>query len=629
MDTLLQKITLLNYIFSYDQLWGLPWRNWAMVISAVVLLVMAIVIVLNQKIKALRIQQEMALQIIRVMQPDKGIDNNLTGILSLVTSILDADGYYFYLFDNKNNSYVLKAVRHRDSSGGTVAPSYSGLMPYQKEQYNPPLSLPASQASDPRIEKQGLVPILVIPVKGGRGLIQAGPVGAVPRQIMKRICFLAEYLQPTLEAVVELEKMKNQVESVTVSSKAISTFTRTAHDLDGSIGAIIGLSIKIVDASAGGFLFEKGNSLEVAGVSGLTAETVEMFKSDAGTHRWLYGLVKDQDYLILDRENSQFYNMPPYLAANGIEMMLMIKISEKSINGMTVFWYQKASPLEQHRIAALQMLTKRMGDTLDRQLKFKELSASYLDMLRILVTAVDNLEPYSVAHSELIARYSGIISRELNLNTSSIQEVMLAGFLHDMGMLGLSGDILFKDGKYNDIEYQTMKLHSDVGASIIDATISNDNVVSYIRHHHERWDGYGYPGGLKGEQIPLGARIIAVADMFNAKLAGRKNREPVSFDKALADLKAAAGTQLDPQVTEALIHWFERKRWRAKVGQALGLCWEIKCCPQNIAQFCPAYQKYDVNCWEVKETKCEAHGSSCFTCMVYTEALGRIGAQKS
>jgi HD-GYP domain-containing protein (c-di-GMP phosphodiesterase class II) len=271
------------------------------------------------------------------------------------------------------------------------------------------------------------------------------------------------------------------------------------------------------------------------------------------------------------------------------------------------------------------MLTQRLGEAMDRQLKYKELAASYLDMLKMMVKAVDDLETYSVGHSQLISRYSGIIAKELQMDSKQIQEIMLAGYLHDVGMLGLSGEIIFKTGKYTDVEQEAMKLHAEVGASIIESIVSNSTVASYIRYHHERWDGYGYPHSLKGQEIPIGARIIAVVDTFCAKLAGRKNREPVAFDKAIADLQAAVGTQLDPNLVSKLVSWFERKRANTtSKDKPLGACWEMRCCPSNISQFCAAYQNTGQNCWDLEQTNCAAHGNTCPTCIVFTEFMYRL-----
>jgi HD-GYP domain-containing protein (c-di-GMP phosphodiesterase class II) len=216
------------------------------------------------------------------------------------------------------------------------------------------------------------------------------------------------------------------------------------------------------------------------------------------------------------------------------------------------------------------------------------------------------------------------VAREMNLSEDDIKDIILAGYLHDVGMLGLSVEILYKKGKLTEVEFESMRLHSDVGSSIIETTLANDRVASYVRHHHERWDGFGYPDGIKGEEIPIGARIIAVVDMFVAKLTGRKYREASTFESTITDLRFASGSQLDPAVVEALISWFEKKQLdRSRKGRSLGPCWEMKCCHTSIARQCPAYGKLDVNCWEIEGVNCAAHGNTCQSCMVHTEFVYR------
>lgn len=499
-------------------------------------------------IKSDRKRMEIAERILTIFRPENGLEKILVDFLGFIIPLVEAEGYYFYLFDAKNGNYVLKAVRHNNTNMDPIAPSYSGLAPYQKEKYSPPLTLSTEQPDKPAIVKFGEVSMLVLPMQGQLGLIQVGPVVKIPKRTMKIMNYLNEHLHPALNIVVQMEKMRNQVGAITASSQAIRSLTKSAYDLDGSISALLGLSIKIVDSSGGCFLLYNGRSLELAVTSGLDQETEEVFRQDNEMHGILHKLVDDKDSVVLTRKTEDFYNMPFYFSAAGIQALLILKVSRREGHDTVVYWFSEEPAIEPHRVSALQTLAKRMGDAFDRQLKFKEMSNSYLDTLKILVNAVDNLEATSVGHSELISRYSGIIAWELGLEKQEIKDILLAGYLHDVGMLGLSGEILFKEGKYTDLEHQTMKLHADVGAGIIESTTANETVASYIRHHHERWDGAGYPDGLRGEEIPLGARIIAAADMFNAKLAGRKNREPVTFERAINDLRAASGTQFDPKI---------------------------------------------------------------------------------
>lgn len=601
------------------------WKYIALSLFVFFLFLLVIVIRLRKKIKMVKMQSEIISNALANFQPGKGLERNLSVFLELVFPLVKADGFYFYLFDQKNNNYVLKVVRHNDTDNAQIGPSYSGLVPYEKENYTPPLGIPAQTPVKTSVIKDGKVPLLALPIKGGAGIIRIGPVHEVPKRTMAILDYLCEKFQPVLDMVVEIEKMKNQIESISASGEAIRSLTKSALDLDGSLSTIMVLSSKMVDAAGGCFLFKNDNRFEVAVVLGLEKEIEELFRQDQDAHHQLYKVVEDNEFFVLNRDMKEYFHIPSYLVASGMETLLLLRVFDRTINGTAIFWYRKALPVEQHRFAAAQMLVKRLGDAMDRQLKFKELSNSYLDMLKMLVNTVDNLEPYTVSHSELVSRYAGIIAREMKMSDKDVKDIVLAGYLHDVGALGLSGDILFKVGKYTDIEYETIKLHAEVGASIIESTILDSDLASYIRHHHERWDGHGYPDGLKGEEIPLGARIIAVADVFNAKITGRKYREPASFERSLTDLLGASGTQLDPRVVEVLIDWFRKKQADpSRRGRSLGPCWEMRCCPPNILKSCPAY-KTDVNCWEVGSNNCAAHGNSCPTCVVKTEFMHRTG----
>jgi hypothetical protein len=150
-------------------------------------------------------------------------------------------------------------------------------------------------------------------------------------------------------------------------------------------------------------------------------------------------------------------------------------------------------------------------------------------------------------------------------------------------------------------------------------------VALYIKHHHERWDGWGYPGRLKGNQIPLGARIIAVADTFNAMVSERPHRPAMTFEQATKNLQAAAGSQLDPAAVAVLLDWFKTKQANASPGASLEPCWEMQQCPPSYAESCPVFGT-TAPCWVEPDAWCKRQGQDCQTCPVYTEHLGRAGA---
>lgn len=601
--------------------------NAAYVILALFLMMFLFLLIYIRQVKKagdIRKKLELTDSILKTFQPGKGLEKSLSDLLGLFLGLVEAGGYYFYLFDSKNNNFVLKAARHADA-GGPIGPDYSGLVSYRKEKYDPPLGIPAcQQPGRPAVINDGSVPVLSLPVKGGQGLIRIGPVRSISGNTMSLLEAMCEKLKQPLDILIEIDGTKGRLESVSATSEAIRSLTRSAMDLDGSLSIIMALCIKMIDAAGGVFIFTGGGRNELAVAMGLEREAEALFRDDQEAGDMLRQLADKCELSLITREMKEYYYIPSYFAASGMESIIPLKVSGKVIAGTAVFWYRSIPVLDQHRMAALQVLARRLSDTLDRQIKFKELSGSYLDTLKMLVDMVDNLETYTVGHSELISRYSGIVAREMKLCEKEIRDITLAGYLHDVGMMGLSGDILFKAGKYTDFEFETMKLHAEVGASIVESTISNSCVASYIRHHHERWDGFGYPGGLKGGEIPLGARIIAVVDMFNAKITGRKYREPASFERAVTDLRAASGSQLDPVIVENFIGWFRKKQSDpSRKGRSLGPCWEMRCCPPGIHKDCPAYKRSDVNCWEIEGTKCAAHGNTCLSCIVYTEHLYR------
>ena len=172
-------------------------------------------------------------------------------------------------------------------------------------------------------------------------------------------------------------------------------------------------------------------------------------------------------------------------------------------------------------------------------------------MLDALVTAVDNKDRYTRRHSEDVMEYSLLIARHLGLDEAALGTIGVAALLHDVGKIGVPDAILRKPGKLTDEEFEAVKQHPAMGAVMVGAVPGLGDTLDAVRHHHERWDGGGYPFGLKGEDCPLIARLMAVADAFSAMTTDRPYRKGMPHEKALSILKAGAGTQWDPQCVKA------------------------------------------------------------------------------
>lgn len=170
--------------------------------------------------------------------------------------------------------------------------------------------------------------------------------------------------------------------------------------------------------------------------------------------------------------------------------------------------------------------------------------------------AVDAKDPQTFNHSLEVAEISQILALKLGFNKDKAQIIHVAAHLHDIGKIGIPDGILQKKEPLNEVEWHWIKKHPDIGARILRPVIqfnNQDGISDMVRHHHERFDGTGYPCGLKGFEIPIGARIIAVADTLSALLQNRPYRSGTDLSKALAEIQRCAGSQFDPKIVAALL----------------------------------------------------------------------------
>ncbi len=179
--------------------------------------------------------------------------------------------------------------------------------------------------------------------------------------------------------------------------------------------------------------------------------------------------------------------------------------------------------------------------------------------LDALVAAVDNKDSYTRRHSEEVADYSIWLAEELGCSAETLDLVRMAALLHDVGKIGVPTEILTKPGRLTDAEYETMKRHPVIGGMLIGAFRGLGRIMDGAKYHHERWDGKGYPEGLKGNDIPWLGRLIAVADAFSAMTTNRPYRKGLSFTEAARRLEEAAGSQLDPHMVDAFVRALLRR----------------------------------------------------------------------
>ncbi|MFN8653204.1 MAG: response regulator [Gemmatimonadales bacterium] len=172
--------------------------------------------------------------------------------------------------------------------------------------------------------------------------------------------------------------------------------------------------------------------------------------------------------------------------------------------------------------------------------------------LEAMVNALEAKDPYLRGHSTRVADLAALIAGEIGLGDEQVEQIRMAGRLHDIGKIGIREEILNKEGPLTTDEYEQVKLHVTVGSQILAPLAHLGEIIAYVRSHHERWDGQGYPDSLASEQIPLGARILGAAEIYDALTTSRPYQEKMPPEFAVDRMRDLAGSVLDPEVYRAL-----------------------------------------------------------------------------
>ena len=184
---------------------------------------------------------------------------------------------------------------------------------------------------------------------------------------------------------------------------------------------------------------------------------------------------------------------------------------------------------------------------------YKTLQNAYLESIQTLRYTVDAKDNYTRGHSDRVSEYSVLIGNALNLPEKDINTLKIGGLFHDIGKIGVPDSILLKEDRLTDDEYSEIKNHPSIGAHILStASIFND-IIPIVKHHHEKYDGTGYPGRLKGNDIPYLARITAIADSFDAMTSRRTYRDSLPIEVVIEEFERCRGTQFDPELTDVFL----------------------------------------------------------------------------
>jgi putative nucleotidyltransferase with HDIG domain len=207
--------------------------------------------------------------------------------------------------------------------------------------------------------------------------------------------------------------------------------------------------------------------------------------------------------------------------------------------------------------------TPESGELFDPQKLFDALHNTGNSAIASLTEEVDSKDRHDSGHSERVAEYAQQIAEAVDIDIEWVNGMRIAGLLHDIGKTGVPESILNKPGSLSDEERSMINQHPVISAGILRRAPQLDQILPAVLFHHERWDGKGYPDGLKGEQIPITARIMAIADSFDAMTSDRPYRKAMSVEEALNEILAGAGGQFDPDLVSKFIEHYSAPQEKA------------------------------------------------------------------
>lgn len=250
-------------------------------------------------------------------------------------------------------------------------------------------------------------------------------------------------------------------------------------------------------------------------------------------------------------------DLPEMEALSRYNVQGYCKVKE-NFDELKIWIYSGIRILEQTKmLKQLYVQTTNQAETI-RELNTK-LTSSYYETINTLRKAVDKKDPYTRGHSDRVGYISGLIAEEMGFSHEEVEKIRLGGQFHDIGKIGIKDSILTKPGRLTDEEYDEIKKHPIIGYDLLEKNNIFKDVLPAIRYHHERYDGTGYPDKLSGNEIPLMARIVGVADAFDAMMSKRSYREKLELDYTLKEIENNKGIQFDPKVANAFLALIETR----------------------------------------------------------------------
>ena len=358
------------------------------------------------------------------------------------------------------------------------------------------------------------------------------------------------YLAEIRELNRKLSEKLAEMTTLYETAKLTSSFL----DLDEMLSSAFDSAVKILNAETGSLMLfdSEGDVLTIKKSYGLNEEIIRKTRVKKG--ETIVGSVAQsgEPLIIHGRADiSSIKGRKKYEKVNSI--CVPLKTRKGVIGVVNLNRKEDANPFTEDNLKLLFTMANDAASAIENATLYQNLHESYLSIIRALVSALELKDSYTSGHSESVSRYAVALAKGLKLSPQEIDSIEVAAILHDVGKIGVQESILNKPEKLDDEEWKEVRRHPEFSYKILKEVNFPWKIKPLIYAHHERYNGKGYPAGLKGEKIPLGARILAVADTFAAMTSDRVYRRGLSKESAIKELKRVAGTQLDPELVKVFV----------------------------------------------------------------------------
>ncbi|MBM3176263.1 MAG: HD domain-containing protein [Chloroflexi bacterium] len=353
------------------------------------------------------------------------------------------------------------------------------------------------------------------------------------------------------ESLELLYKVGRKVEAEPELSRLLNDIMQMTQDtLQASASSIL-----LVDETSGELFFEAAR-----GKAGNTL-TETRFKIQAGIAPWVVehneGVIVND--VISDRRFNKGIDKKTGFSTKSI-MCVPLVVGRKIIGALEVLNKIDGSEFGNKELELLTTLASYAALAIDNAKLNQAVVSGYMNTVKVLAAAIDAKDPYTYGHSQRVAEYALIGATTLSLSATELQVIEYGGILHDIGKIAVNENILRKPTRLDPEEWEIIHTHPSTGAAILDGVTFLNQTRELVLHHHERYDGTGYTSRLAGASIPIGARLLAVADAFDTMTTERSYRVAVISDRALDELRQCAGTQFCPEAVDAFIAGFRKRQ---------------------------------------------------------------------